>query len=45
MTNKIKISLVVDEFKWTEFRKKCIDKNVYYSEQVENLVEEWVKKK
>ncbi|MFA4820432.1 MAG: hypothetical protein WC613_05770 [Candidatus Aenigmatarchaeota archaeon] len=45
MTNKIKISLVVDEQKWTEFRKKCLDKNVYYSEQVENLIDEWVKKK
>lgn len=45
MSNKIKISLVVDSQKWTEFRKKCLDKNVYYSEQVETLIEEWVKKK
>lgn len=45
MVKKIKISLVVDTDKWTEFRKKCLDKDVYYSEQVENLIDEWVKKK
>ncbi|MBI2075787.1 hypothetical protein HYW99_03995 [Candidatus Woesearchaeota archaeon] len=45
MSNKIKISLTVDEDKWTAFRKKCIDENIYYSSQVENLIEEWLKRK
>jgi len=45
MSKKLKISLVVNEEKWTTFRKKCLDKDVYYSEQVENLIDEWAKKK
>ena len=45
MVGKIKISLVVNVNKWTEFRKKCLDKDVYYSGQVEKLIDEWVKKK
>jgi len=42
---KVKTSLSFNDATWKEFRKRCIDENKKYTDVLEDLMRQWLKKR